>query len=667
MDVMSTVARLQVRLRGVDAMRAVAAGSVALSGVTAAGAGLAGLPRAGTAAGLVVGMAIAAAGVRRAWRRWTPAAVASALETRVPGLDNLVVTAVDLCAAPGGATERMRAEVLRQADLRAATIVPGMVAPMRRPVMLVAAALTGAIAVVWAGLGSVGPGGPSRRVGPPATGITRLRVVVTPPAYLGDEAQAHEDPAQVEVPAGSAMRLQVSASTPLVWLQDASGTRMLARDAAGTFAAEWVPESTSTLVVAAGGSAGVAEDQRLLPVVVVPDRGPLVRIAAPGRDLAFGTPQRVVEIEVEAEDTEALLGLEVRFTRLSGSGETFSFAEGRVPLAVERLSSRRWTGRATWALSDLGLEDGDAVVYRAVAKDTNPTSDWASSESYTVEIGQRLEFASTGFALPDEDRRYAISQQMVIVKTERLEADRGRLSTDEWAEQTGLLAMEQRMVRAEVVFLSGGEVQDEVEEAAHAHELQEGRLENRGRAEMIRAITEMSRAEARLSAGDTAGALVYERSALEALQRAFDRRRYFLRTLPERARIDLSRRLSGERRAAASFVRPGVDGPPDALAGERALMAELAELAGSGRAATPLLVATFASVAPLSPEWQGAAAALAGADGPDARREAAVQAMNLVAARARAALAPPARGPLAGPAESLRGWWAEESRPRRVP
>ena len=57
------------------------------------------------------------------------------------------------------------------------------------------------------------------------------------------------------------------------------------------------------------------------------------------------------------------------------------------------------------------------------------------------------------------------------------------------------------MVRAEVVFLGGGEIEDEVEEAAQSDELAEGRLQNTGRAEMLRAINAMSRAEAQLNDG----------------------------------------------------------------------------------------------------------------------------------------------------------------------
>ena len=231
-----------------------------------------------------------------------------------------------------------------------------------------------------------------------------------------------------------------------------------------------------------------------------------------------------------------------------------------------------------------------------------------SSESYTIDVGRRLEFAGAGFAVPDEDRRYAISQQMVIIKTEQLDRERGRTSADDWESRTKMLAIEQRMVRSEVVFLSGGEVQDEVAEAEHSHELQEGRLENAGRVEMLRAINDMSRAEALLNGGDTAGALVFERSALAALQRAFDRRRYFLRTTPERSRIDPSRRLSGDLEKARPYERPrGGTGP----AAERALAAPWR--AWPMVPVTPVLVSDVADGGG-DAAWRDAARALAGDD-----------------------------------------------------
>ncbi len=141
---------------------------------------------------------------------------------------------------------------------------------------------------------------------------------------------------------------------------------------------------------------------------------------------------------------------------------------------------------------------------------------------------------------------------------------------------------EQPMVRAEVVFLGGGEVQDEVEEAAHSDEVTEGRLENTGRAEMLRAINFMSRAETVLNGGQAVEALVIERQALRSLERAFDRRRYFLRTLPDRSRIDLTRRLTGNLKDARPWTRERhAAGAAPALEAQRALMLDLAAAAST--------------------------------------------------------------------------------------
>jgi hypothetical protein len=343
-----------------------------------------------------------------------------------------------------------------------------------------------------------------------------------------------------------------------------------------------------------------------------------------------------VDVSIEAADDLALQSVALKYTRVSGSGESFTFTEGEVPLAVTRIDGRQWTASARWAVDALGLEDGDALVYRAIARDSNPLGEEVSSASYLIEIGAPSDIAAAGFALPEDDRRYAISQQMVIVKTERLIAEQSALSRDDIADRARGIAVEQRMVKAEFIFLSGGEVEDEVIEAEHSHELVEGRLENVGRAEMLRAIAAMTRAEERLNLGDAAAALVHERAALQALQRAFDRRRYFLRVTPERARIDASRRLSGSLAEARPAARgPGTAREDDARSVERELMQDLA------RGPTSVaLAARVAAVDPSSADWQRLAQAMM--TGSDADRRRAVEAaMTALRTRAVGALAPP--------------------------
>jgi hypothetical protein len=141
---------------------------------------------------------------------------------------------------------------------------------------------------------------------------------------------------------------------------------------------------------------------------------------------------------------------------------------------------------------------------------------------------------------------------MVIQLTERLLERRPRLTADDYRQEAQAIAIAQRRVRAEFVFMLGGEVEDEFEEAAHSHEVEAGRLDNRGQGDLSEAVRQMAQAETRLTAADLREALPYEYRALAALQAAFGKARYFMRTLPVAVQIDAARRLQGDRATAAS-------------------------------------------------------------------------------------------------------------------
>lgn len=654
----ATAARLRIGV----ALWAAAAGVVTFSVVTA----LWRVAGANVWAGAAAAGLLAAAAVLVAWQRgrsiWAPVNAAAYIERQAGGLDNLLVTAACLRMGTTVASARMEAEVLTQAADRVAHLQPGALASLAQPAFVALLAAAGAFAVA----STIFDGqrvAPLEPVTPGSASALSLRATITPPSYLGRATETLENPDAITLTAGSRLRLEAQHVAGQAWLtQSAASMQPMNRAGDGVFWTEWQPGESRAVVVASGAAGESPTESRLLQVTVVPDRAPRVRVVEPARDLAFNAPSATVAVVVDAEDEEGLAGLRVAYVKSSGSGESFEFAEGDAPVSIERMSATRWRGRASLSLEALALDDGDALVYRALVRDTNPAGDWVSSDAFTIDVGARLESTGAGFAIPDEDRRYAISQQMVIVKTERLQAERPTLGAEEWAERTRMLAIEQRMVRSEVVFLSGGEVQDEVEEAEHSHELQEGRLENRGRAEMLRAINEMSRAEARLNAGDTAGALPAERAALAALQRAFDRRRYFLRTLAERLRIDPARRLTGDARDARSSGRPETPAGPDALMSARDLIVELAAVSETGRAASPSLLTRLASVDGGAGEWPSLAATLAAAASPAARQEAALAAMGRLSDYARARLGPVTP---VGDFGELRGRWRDEWPGRR--
>jgi len=488
-------------------------------------------------------------------------------------------------------------------------------------------------------------------------------VSVTPPAYSRRAATTVRNPSQVTVIEGS--RVRIEAARAEGQLQAASpGREPIAFELDDDrLMHEFTAAESQVLLIQRVPQGEREGTDRLLHVRVDLDRRPLVRIRVPARDLIFGEPRGRVPVEIEARDDLGLASLALRYTRVAGSGETFTFTEGDVPVQIRRTSNGDWQGHATLALEALALVDGDTLVYRAIATDRKPGADPAASDAFLVEIGRLAGAASTGFAIPEERDRQAISQQMLIIKTERLDRARPTLARDAYQEQARLLAVEQRMVKAEFVFMTGGEVADEVAEAEHAHELVEGRFENAAQLELLTAIREMSRAEARLNAADTTEALTFERAALAALQRAFDRRRYLLRTLPERTRVDPARRLAGDRSAAHGSARPLSDPAVDpAVAHARQVMIDLGNAVTRREGLGAGLAARILAVDPTSAVLQRAAAALASQRAIDERVMAAREAQEELSAYVRAHLAAPSqqrivfdplRGRLAGEAARL--------------
>jgi hypothetical protein len=534
------------------------------------------------------------------------------------------------------------------------------VTPLVRPALLALGA-TAAFAALLAGLppralvpeaGAAWSPAPDRPLAP-----GDLRVVVTPPSYIKREAVAAINPETVTALEGSRVRLELAGAGGVPVLIDAAH-RQVPFDRAGVvFAHEFIAVESQALLVRTGADRQPPHD-RLVYVAVQPDARPVVTIRAPAKDLLFGEATGSIPVEIEARDDVALEAVTLRFTRVSGSGEGFTFKEGTLPVEIARAAADSWTGRSTIALAALGLEEGDTLVYQAAARDRKPGADASLSESFLIEIGRAAGVASTGFALPDDRERQGLSQQMVIVKTERLDAQRKSISPEAFTEQSRLLGIEQRMVRAEFVFMTGGEVEDEVEEAAGAHELTEGRLENRGQAELLAAVREMSRAEARLNASDTTGALVFERAALRALQRAFDRRRYLLRTTPERARIDLQRRLTGDLSPARSTEHDRRETQPDPMI-ERARAAMGALAAHDAAAALdPALAAQLLAVDPASAPLRTAVLTLSAAQAEETRREARIAVGKTLLALVQPRLGAASPSPV--PANSLRGRMADE-------
>ena len=510
---------------------------------------------------------------------------------------NLFVTAEELSRGVLAAKPEVRQRVFARAALEARRIDRRAIAPMA-PVVR-AAAVAGAVwlvvgaATVWrrplTQLGRAwSPAAESNAARSHARGSIRLTATLTPPPYTRLPPRSAIDPPQIEAVEGTVATVLIEGPAERVTVEHETTKRNLARDQAGRFVDRLELRKTGYYAIEtdAGG-------RRVIPLVVSPDALPSIRITAPGRDLVYGNSDRRVDFAVQAADDFGLRALGLEFTKVSGSGEQFEFRDGQIPLTLSKTGERNWRGSATQSLAGLDLKEGDMLVYRAVATDTRPGDGTARSDPFFIEISKLAAAAGDAFTVPEEETRYALSQQMLIVKTERLEQTRASMAAADRTDAALNLAVEQRMIRAEFVFMLGGEIQDEDVEAEQSSELQAGRLQNRGQRDLRAATVAMSQAEKLLTGGSLRDALTAERAAVFALQRAFARNRYILRALGSRTELDPKRRLTGNLTDATGWRRDRPTAQPnrraallqDLLAGIGALRKSSAE-SGSSQTAT---------------------------------------------------------------------------------
>jgi hypothetical protein len=534
--------------------------------------------------------------------RRTLAAAAAAIEQVQPSARNAVVTAEEIHRFPDRTKPWMAERVFAQAATATRGLSIGDVVPAARVAGGCAVAAIAALALALTPLsrsGSTGIAAVASRAAAAVglAGSADLTVTVRPPAYVRAEQTTLRNPERLDVLQGSHLTLVTTGSTSQ---RIRLGSQVLGRIVSGDVIEVVARESGYLAIEGADGG------RRLIPLAVTPDRLPAVRVEQPGSDLLLTDASRTIPVRISAADDIGLEMLELRYTKVSGTGEQFEFVEGTIPVTLARASAREWRGEGRLALPELSLEPGDSLVYRAVARDGR-SDGLAASETYFLEIAGPGQVALEGVEMPPEDERYALSQQMIVLKIERLRARQASIARDRLVEETANIAAEQRAVRGNFVFLLGGHVEDEEVEAEQSSEISEGRLQNTARRDVNAAIREMTRAEQALVAVDAGGALPPARAAVAALQRAFGKSRYLLRALPGTGRIDPSRRLSGTLATAASWRRDLPAQPAREGEGARRLLSELTRISADApidRHTLDQLAEGALASGPSSPSWQ---------------------------------------------------------------
>lgn len=408
-----------------------------------------------------------------------------------------------------------------------------------------------------------------------AVTIDELRVRVMPPAYTGLDAFEAPGDAPVRALAGSQVEVALHARGA------AAGARLSFNGAEAIMRALGEGRFSATFIAAASGAfeARVISDEKLAPapfvraVEVYADAQPEAHITEPGGDqLLRSVPAEPVRVRWTARDDLGLAGVALKYIKSRGEGDAAKFTNGEVsPGSIERGSMREWRGAASLDLSQLGLQAGDTLVFWIEARDRN-TSASNTGRSASLAIAIRApEAAKLNLSdlLPNEIGRFLLSQRQIIIKTEKLHAERARLAHSELLNRAGDIAADQRDFKNsfnDYIKIEGaGEHEDadagaggaSVEERARAAETERTAPRLHGIPEpptgtpasvreMVYAIRAMWDAEDALSIGDTATALMHEREALTRLKRAQTAVRYIPPIVARSQPVDLKRRYAGE-------------------------------------------------------------------------------------------------------------------------
>ncbi len=427
---------------------------------------------------LLLGGGFAAWSLYRVVNPPPPRTFALLAEERIPALDNRLLTAFDLAdGLPDGVVGRaFLADAERR--LQAAGVRGVAPARVRLPAILLGAAL--AVAALFALVFPAAAAESYTRwmdpadayatkwnevraetlpnvATPPIPMFDELRWTVRPPAYSGLDAQDGRGDEPISALPGSIVRLR--SRFPDRWdgvRAQAIGGAALGVSRSGD---EWVveyrmPADARGLSLEAMADGGVV-DRRIVPLVPLPDQAPDVTLTSPAEDMVVASGTGRIPLRATAADDYGVGDFLLHWTHSSGSGESYEFKEGDWAFGSVNRGGKSATGELVIDLAALGLQPGDMMHIRAVARDRNNVTGPGESVSRTriirVARPEELDQVTTDVGMPPElPKDPLMSQRMIILMTERLQRERPRLSRPDLQRRSGEIAQHQARLRAVV-------------------------------------------------------------------------------------------------------------------------------------------------------------------------------------------------------------------------
>jgi hypothetical protein len=425
-----------------------------------------------------LGGAVLAVAAWRIVRPPAPRRFALLAEERIPELENRLITAFDV--AIGDPDSLVARAFVADAERRLAEVDVRGVAPLKLgpPVVVLISAWSLALAfaiafptaareAMWRWVtprdsyeqrwrevrASTLPAVPT----PPMPVFDEMRWRITPPAYAGLAAVDGRGDEPLQALAGSRVRLRSAffRRWSAVRATRIGGGALPVRREGGEWWVEWSQSPGERGISLEALAGGEVVSRRVVPVIVTPDRAPDVQLTAPGADLVLATPRGRVPIRATATDDYGVGPFILSWSRTRGSGETFQYLEGTWPFGSLRRTDAGVAGELALDLDALQLQPGDVIHVRAVASDRNTVTGPGESVSRTRTIRiarpDEMDQVNTEVGFPMElPKDPLLSQRMLLIKTQRLQAERARIPEAELRRRAAEIASDQGRLRERV-------------------------------------------------------------------------------------------------------------------------------------------------------------------------------------------------------------------------
>ena len=408
-------------------------------------------------------------------------------------------------------------------------------------------------------------------------------VRIVPPEYSGIATYVFDDPASVQALVGSSLTIEGRSA-------DDSASAVMAAvgshdERVTTSGGRWrlvftMPASATAVRLRAG------VHERLLVVEPVMDSIPVVTLTLPVRDSIYRRPAGAVRLTADLSDDLGLASGAFEYIISSGSGENFTFKSGTMGAAT--FSGKNGALGVTFRLDSLGLQPGDILHLRAVARDRNNISGpgVGASETRTLRVARADEYDSVDVdaAPPAEPEKNALSQRMILMMTEALEKRRPKMNHAGLLGESQSIATEQTRLRkrvGQIIFSrlgedNGAEESDNQSKPLNADSLlaaaERANTAKTGTEQeqqgdetpvvainkpLLTAYNHMWQAATFLELGEPGAAVPWMKRALDALQVARAAERIYLRGKTRPVVVDIERaRLQGKDKGSPALRTP---------------------------------------------------------------------------------------------------------------